>query len=101
MTTLELQAAASFNQWLAIAPEIFVVVVALVLLVLEMVLPKEHHILIPAVAIVCQVAIGIGMIVNLDSVFLTTGPTFNGLIRHSAEGQFLRLFFLLCSILVC
>lgn len=101
MTLELLQQAAGSNQWFAIAPELLLVLVALGLLVLELVLPKAQHSLIPSIAIVSQLAIVIGLIVNFHSAFVGGEPTFNGLLRHTVDSQFLRLYFLLSSILVC
>lgn len=94
-----LQAAAASNAWAAIFPELLLGCLALLLLVLEIVLPKKQHDLIPAVAIAGQVAILLGLIVNFRTGYLGE-TTFNGLLRHTLNGQFLRAFFLLSSILV-
>lgn len=94
-----LQAAAAANTWGAIFPELLLGCLALGLLILEILLPKKQHDLIPAFAIAGQVAILLGLIVNFSSGWVGE-TTFNGLLRHTESGQFLRIFFLLCSILV-
>lgn len=95
-----LQAAAAANQWSAIYPEIGLGCLALALLVLELVLPKMAHRTIPAVAIVGQLVLLGVLLANFNSSTLGT-VTFNGLLHHSTDGQFLRVFFLLSSVLVC
>ncbi|CAM3002874.1 NADH-quinone oxidoreductase subunit N [Rariglobus hedericola] len=97
----ELIQAAADNRWAAIAPEISLGCLALFLLVLEVFLPKKHHVVIPTLAIVGQIGLLIGFLWN----FRTAQPfvayeTFNGLLRHTQEGQFMRVFFMLSSILV-
>lgn len=100
MTTELLQQAAASNQWVAIAPELLVGCLALLLLILEIVLPRRHHDLIPAAAIVGLLGIIGGLVINYHTVFLGT-ETFNGLLRHTGTSQFLRLFFLLTATGVC
>jgi NADH-quinone oxidoreductase subunit N len=100
-TSLHLLEAAGRNQWLAIAPELMLALIALLLLALELILPKEQRAFIPGIAIVSQAAVLIGLVINFNSPYIDAGPTFNGLLHHTAGGQFLRLFFLLASILVC
>lgn len=92
------QAAAS-NQWPAIQPELTLGLLAVALLVLEMALPTRGRRLIPAVAIAGQVAVLVGVCLNFHTAFINA-TTFAGLLRHSETGQFMRLFFLLSSILV-
>lgn len=91
--------AAESNQWAAIMPEVMLGCLALVLLVLEIILPKKDHRLIPVFAIVGQLAVLIGMLINYHTPFLGE-ETFAGLIKHTPEGQFMRVFFVLSSILV-
>lgn len=99
MTIEQLQAAAADNRWSAIAPEIALGVLALLLLALEMVFPKRKHGLIPGVAIVGQLGVLLGLLFNFSPAYLGE-TTFNGLLQHSATGQYLRAFFLGSSILV-
>jgi len=94
-----LQAAANSNQWSAIYPEIALGCLALALLVLEIVLPKAQHRIIPGVAIIGQLVLLISMLTCSSAAYVGT-DTFNGLLHHSRDGQFLRVFFLLCSLLV-
>lgn len=90
--------AGAANQWAGIMPEILVAGLALLLLVLEILLPKKKEI-IPGVAILGQVAILVSLAVNFYSPWVGT-TNFNGLLLHSAQGQFMRLFFVLTSLLV-
>jgi len=99
MTTADLIKTAESNQWGAIAPELVLGCLALLLLVLEIVLPKKSHGLIPGVAILGQLGVLIGLFVNAQNGFLGH-ETFAGLLRHSPLGQFMRVFFVLTSILV-
>lgn len=69
---------------------------ALLLLVLEIVLPKARHEIIPSVAVVGLLGIITGFVINYHTAFVGQ-TTFNGLLRHSGTGQFLRLFFLLAA----
>ncbi|MDE3084774.1 MAG: NADH-quinone oxidoreductase subunit N [Verrucomicrobiota bacterium] len=94
-----LQQIAASNQWAAIFPELMLVGTALALLVLEILLPKKQHDLIPTVAILAQLAIAAGLAVNFHTAFLDQ-TTFGGLLRHSETGQFMRMFFLVSSVLV-
>ncbi len=101
MTIEQLQAAAADNTWATIAPEIGLGVLALLLLVLEIVLPKRKHSLIPSIAIVGQLGILVGLLLNFAPAYAVEGRvSFNGLLQHSETGQFLRAFFLGSSILV-
>lgn len=97
----ELIQAAADNRWGAIAPELSLGCLALFLLVLEVFLPKKRHAVIPALAIVGQLGLLVGFVWNhFNSVPFVASETFNGLLRHTEQGQFMRGFFLLSSILV-
>ncbi|MGA3006884.1 MAG: NADH-quinone oxidoreductase subunit N [Opitutaceae bacterium] len=102
MTHALLQQIAASNQWAALFPELMLAGLALLLLVLEIVMPKTDRGLIPIIAIVGQIAIAIGLAVNFHSAFLDPRlqVTFGGLLRHTETGQFMRMFFLGSSILV-
>lgn len=101
MTTEQLQAAAADNTWATIQPELSLGVLALLLLVLEIVFPKKKHALIPTLSIVGQLGLLVGLFLNFAPDYVTEQRlTFNGLLRHSESGQFLRAFFLGSSILV-
>lgn len=99
MTPELLQAAAASNQWAAIFPELMLGCLALLLLVLEIVLPKQQHDLIPTVAILGQVGI-LGAVILRFAGLPVDVTTFNGLLLHSDLGNFMRVFFLLTSTLV-
>ncbi len=99
MTTEQLQAAAADNLWANIQPEISLGVLALLLLVLEIILPKKKHGIIPTLSIVGQFGLLVGLFLNFSPAYL--GKTsFNGLLQHSPSTQYLRAFFLGSSILV-
>jgi NADH-quinone oxidoreductase subunit N len=90
---------AATNEWWAIGPEMILGCSALALLVLELLLPKEHHRFIPGAAVVAQAAVLVGVLVNLNTAWLGQ-ETFAGLLRHTASGQVGRVFFLVSSLLV-
>lgn len=96
----ELITIAQSNTWSAIIPELLLGCLALALLALEVVLPKTEHRSIPQVAIAGQLGVLVGMLINFRTGFVGS-ETFGGLLLHTGEGQFMRIFFLLCSILVC
>lgn len=99
MNIESLQAIAAQNEWLAIMPEIMLGCLALVLLVLEIVLPRKDHHLIPVFAIIGQAAVLVGLFINFNTPYIGE-ERFDGLIKFTAEGQFMRAFFVLSSILV-
>ena len=82
MTHELLQQAAASNQWCAIFPELMLAGLALLLLVLEIVLPKKEHGMIPVVAIVGQLAVAFGLFINFNTAFLSPDMqvTFGGLL---------------------
>ncbi len=94
-----LQTAAAANQWDAIAPELMLAGLALLLLVLDLVLPREQRTLIPAVSIVGLLGVLVGLAINYHTAWIGE-VSFGGLLRHSEGGQFMRVFFLLSAILV-
>ena len=92
-----LQELAAGNPWSAIWPEISLGCLALLLLVLEIVLPKSRHGWIPSWSILGQLVILGVLLANFH------GPhqsAFNGLLSLSPAGQLMRVFFLASSILV-
>ena len=91
--------AAESNLWGAIVPELALGSLALLLLVLEMVLPKSKHSAIPGVAILGQLGVLLWILADYRTGYLWQ-ETFAGLIRHTPSGQFMRVFFVLCSIFV-
>lgn len=101
MPTLEaIQSAAANNLWGSILPELILVCIALLLLVLEIVLPKRLHGCIAAVASLGFAGVLIGILAN----FAAGGAeqdTFNGLLHHSRTGQLMRVFFALSGLLTC
>jgi NADH-quinone oxidoreductase subunit N len=99
MTTEYLKAVANTNDWLAIAPEMLLGCCALALLVMEIVLPKHEQRFIPRVAIATQAAILGFLLYGAYSAYEGT-TSFGGLLRHTAAGQYGRVFFLLSSLLV-
>ena len=94
------KAAALLNQWAAILPELILTCIALLLLVLEIVLPKKQHAMIPAVAEIGFAGVLIWLLVNFRTPWLDQ-DTFNGLLHHSTSGQLMRVFFVLSGLLVC
>lgn len=96
----ELIQAAADNRWGAIAPEIALGCLALFLLVLEVILPKKKHVIIPTLAIVGQIGLLIGFLWNLRESSFVSHTVFNGLLHQTEASQFMRIFFLLSSILV-
>jgi len=99
MTIETLQAIADQNEWLSIMPELMLGCLALALLVLEILLPAKDHRLIPGFAIFGQVAVLVGLLFNYASPYLGE-DRFDHLIKFTADGQFMRVFFVLSSILV-
>lgn len=90
---------AQSNQWFAIMPELLLGALALALLVLEMVLPKREHSAIPLSSIAGQLGVLAGLVVN-SRLMIPGTVWFGGMILHSYSGQFMRIFFVLTSILV-
>lgn len=97
------QEAAATNVWGAILPEMLLGFLALGLLALEMLLPREKHRLIPQVATWGTAAILVWFLL----FFLREGggylgqQTFAGMLMHDGFGQAMRGFFLLSGVLVC
>lgn len=100
MTLDAVKLAAADNLWAAIWPELTLGCIALLLLVLEIVLPKRHHALIGDVASAGVLGTLVGLFVNWDSAAVGT-KSFSGLLQHSQGGQVMRAFFLLSALLVC
>jgi len=102
MDSISLKVIADTNQWLAIYPELALGLLALGLLVLELILPRSAHRLIPRIAIWLQVLLLVYLVLlDRDKFFAGPEITFDGLLLHSPMGQIMRVFFILCSILVC
>jgi len=100
LAAVHLQAFETANEWAAIFPELLLALIAVVLLVLELALPRSQRAFIPAVAIGGLVAVLAGLAVSYHTAFLGES-TFGGLLRHTPDGQFLRVFFVLTALLVC
>jgi NADH-quinone oxidoreductase subunit N len=99
MSTELLKTIADSNQWWAIGPEMILACAALGLLVLEIILPKNQHRIIPIVAVLSLAAVLVGVILNFDAI-RGGEELFGGLIRLSMAGQIARVFFLFGSLLV-
>ena len=89
------------NNWVVIAPEIMLALLALCLLGAEMVLPRDRQRLVPIIAIWGQV--GIFAVVLLWTRFYTAEAQyyFSGMIQQTDVTHLMRGFFLISSILVC
>jgi NADH-quinone oxidoreductase subunit N len=99
MTLEAVKFAAADNLWSAILPELLLGCLALLLLALEVLLPRRLHGLIPDVASAGVLGVLLGLLFNFQSV-TPDMETFSGLLQHSPAGQLLRVFFLLCALLV-
>ena len=92
--------AAALNQWPVIYPELALGLLALALLVLEIVLPRRAHGVIPRLALLGQVALAI-FILATDLPGRWAGQTtFGGLLAHSGLTQAFRIFFLVGGAMV-
>ena len=100
MTLEAVKLAAADNIWAAIWPELALGCIALLLLVLETVLPKRHHGVIGDVASAGVLGTLGALFMNWNSAALGS-TTFSGLLLHSMGGQVMRAFFLLSALLVC
>ena len=92
MTVEALRLAAADNLWGAIMPELMLGCVALLLLALEVVLPRRLHGVIPDVASAGLLGTLLGLGFNWNSVSIGR-ETFNGLLFHGTGGQLMRAFF--------
>ncbi len=99
-TLTALQEIAATNQWSALAPEITLGVAALLLLALELALPKR----LVAVAVPRVAFLGLAAALALvfkDWAAPLFGPElFGGLVRQTTDSQIMRVFFLVASALV-
>jgi len=95
-----LQNLAANNLWGAITPEIMLGVLALVLLVIELLFPKQQHRVVPVAALVGLFCVLGNVLVTFHNPHVGT-ETFNGLLRHTRDGQIMRVFFLLAAVMVC
>jgi len=95
-----LQNLAANNLWGAITPEIMLGVLALVLLVIELLFPKQQHRVVPVAALVGLLCVLGNVLATFHNPHVGT-ETFNGLLRHTRDGQIMRVFFLLAAVMVC
>ncbi len=100
MDTSALQHLANQNVWGSLWPELSLGTLALLLLVLEIILPKKSHDVISKVAIFGQFIL-LGLLVfGACSDTLSKTEIFNGLITLTKTTHLFRIFFLLASLLV-
>ena len=99
MPTEYLQQIAETNSWGAIGPELALGILALLLLALEVLLPKVAHGVIPRIAVIGQLAILASLLWGGMSD-AATGEAFGGMIRFDETGQIFRIFFLITSVFV-
>ena len=95
-----LQNFAANNLWGAIMPEIMLGVLALALLVIELLFPKQQHRMVPLAALVGLLCVLGNVLATFHNPHVGT-ETFNGLLRHTRDGQIMRVFFLLAALMVC
>jgi NADH-quinone oxidoreductase subunit N len=97
MDPATLKALAAGNTWGSIWPELSLGCLALLLLALEIILPRAKHAGIALVSIAGQLAVLAGLLLApVDADHLI----FNGLLAHTRTGDILRIFFVLASVLV-
>jgi NADH-quinone oxidoreductase subunit N len=95
-----LQNLAANNLWGAITPEFMLGVLALALLVIELLFPKQQHQVVPVAALVGLLCVLGNVLATFHNPHVGT-ETFNGLLRHTRDGQIMRIFFLLAAVMVC
>ena len=100
MPTDSLRLITDTHIWGAIYPELILGCLALGLLMLEVILPKFAHGLIPRVAIFGQLLL-LGYLLFIDGGTGYAGEAFGGMVKLGGIGHALRVFFLLASIFVC
>jgi NADH-quinone oxidoreductase subunit N len=81
-------------------PEIMLGVLALALLVIELLFPKQQHQMVPLAALVGLLCVLGNVLATFHNPHVGT-ETFNGLLRHTRDGQIMRVFFLLAALMVC
>ena len=108
MNPAALQTITDTNQWLVLWPEITLGLIALLLLVLEITLPKARHDIIPRVAVFGQLLVLIGLLGSLVAGGLDPlsqsypeSTFFDGLVVLTPLGDAGRVFILLTSVVVC
>jgi NADH-quinone oxidoreductase subunit N len=75
-------------------------VLALALLVIELLFPKQQHQMVPLAALVGLLCVLGNVLATFHNPHVGT-ETFNGLLRHTRDGQIMRVFFLLAALMVC
>jgi NADH-quinone oxidoreductase subunit N len=107
MNSPALQAIADSNEWVVLWPEITLGLVALLLLVLELVLPKSRHEIIPRIAVYAQVLVLVtllGVLCREGTDPATMGVTestfFDGLVALTPLGEAGRVLILFTSLVV-
>lgn len=91
----------STNSWVAIMPEIMLAVIALCLLAVEIVLPRERRGLIADIAIWGQLIIFVVTLFWPGFYSIEAQCYFSDMIQQTDVTQLMRGFFLLSSVLVC
>ncbi|HVW19931.1 MAG TPA: NADH-quinone oxidoreductase subunit N [Opitutaceae bacterium] len=100
MDLSQLQRLAAGNTWGALLPELALVCLALLLLIVDLVLPKRtSDRAVPALALAGQLAVLAGLLCRRHSLHLDQ-ESFNGLLRDSWSVQWIRIFLVLSSVLV-
>lgn len=99
MSTELLQQIADTNRWGLIYPELTLGILALVLLALEIILPKFSHGLIPRISIFGQLVL-LGFLLYGCGTCCATGEAFGGMLSFGGLGNAFRILFLGTSIFV-
>ncbi|MDR2674464.1 MAG: NADH-quinone oxidoreductase subunit N [Opitutaceae bacterium] len=90
------------NGWVLITPEILLACLALLLLVLDLALPRTLRRLIPAFAVgglACALAVTVLWVLAPFNERILGVPVFNGMLRFTPHSQFMRVFFVLAALL--
>lgn len=90
-------AAETSNAWGAIAPEVALGCLALLLIVVDMFWPRQRSRPIAELSLVGQLAILGGVIYDFSSAYVGH-DTFHGLLHHTNVSQALRVFFIVASL---
>jgi len=94
------QELADTNKWGAIWPEMIMAALALLILVLDLFMPSSRKRLIPLVAISGQLALVVILAMGCASSTVE-GTLFGGMIEAGPYANYMRVFFVLSSALVC
>src|SRR5580658_648343 len=98
MDSTLLQQLAAGNSWCAIAPEVGLVALALLLLLIEVAFPSRAQEVVPKVGLAGQLAVLALVIFRAPP---GTSDAFDGLLKLTASGRAMEAYFLVSSILVC